>query len=76
MAAVVQADSKGRILLPLEVRRRLRSRRFELKLEGDEVVLRALTDFRELKGKYRHLIKGTIEQLEEAGERIVREGRR
>ena len=76
MSAVVEADEKGRILLPIELRRKLKAKRFKVTARGTKIELQPVTDVRELKGKYRDLIGSEWEVLEEKGEEFVSAGRR
>jgi len=76
MSAIVEADEKGRILLPIEVRRKFNARRFEVTAKGEEIVLKPVARLEELKGKYREIIKADWEELEEKGEALVESGRR
>ena len=74
--SVVQTDRKGRLLLPLEVRRKVRARRFRVAVKKDVIGLHPLPDLRQLKGKYRSLIKMEWEALEDRAEKMVAEGKR
>ncbi len=76
MNAVVEADEKGRILLPIELRRKFKSRRFKVTTKGDVVELRPLVGVDELRGKYRGLIRSEWEELEERAEELVSNGGR
>jgi len=76
MSAVVEADEKGRILLPIEIRRKLRSNRFKVTQKEDHLELQPLLDAEDLRGKYRHLIKSEWEELEERAESLVSDGKR
>lgn len=76
MTAVIEADKKGRILLPREFRRRMKSKRFKVIAVGDKIELQAIKSASELRGKYKNLIKLEWEELEEKGEDFVAEGRR
>jgi len=76
MSSVVEADEKGRILIPLEVRRKFKTRRFKLTTKKDHFELQPLPVVEELKGKYRSIIKSEWDQLEEKAEEIVSKGRR
>jgi len=76
MSAVVEADQKGRILLPVEIRRKLRSNRFKITQKGDHLELQPLTGVEDLKGKYRQLIRSEWEELEEKAEGMVSDGKR
>ncbi|MDE1854307.1 MAG: hypothetical protein KGI38_11260 [Thaumarchaeota archaeon] len=71
MSAIVELDEKGRVLIPAEIRHKIRSRRFKVSTRGDIVELEPLTRLEELKGKYRHRIKSDWEVLEEKSEDLV-----
>ena len=76
MSIVVEEDEKGRILLPLEIRRKFRTKRFKLILKKEKLELEPLTEVSELKGKYKQIIKGDWEELEEKSEEFVSKGKR
>jgi bifunctional DNA-binding transcriptional regulator/antitoxin component of YhaV-PrlF toxin-antitoxin module len=76
MSAVVEADEKGRILLPIEMRRKFGTRRFKVSAKDDHLELEPLATVEELKGKYRSVIKSEWEELEEKAEHLVSQGRR
>ncbi|MBI3859138.1 MAG: AbrB family transcriptional regulator [Thaumarchaeota archaeon] len=76
MNAVVEVDEKGRILLPLELRKKLKSKRFKVKADDHGVKLEPIADFRSLRGKYRDSISSDWEELEEKGEQLVSSGKR
>lgn len=69
-------DEKGRILLPLELRKRMHVRRFQVTVKGNKIELEPIQGLAELKGKYRDLIGSEWEELEEKGEDLVDSGRR
>jgi AbrB family looped-hinge helix DNA binding protein len=71
MSAIVEADDKGRILIPAEIRRRFATKRFKVSAKGDRLELEPLLTIAELKGKYRTRIKGEWRDLEEKGEAFV-----
>ncbi|MDG6988655.1 MAG: AbrB family transcriptional regulator [Nitrososphaerota archaeon] len=71
MSAIVEFDDKGRVLIPAEIRRKIRGRRFKVSTRGDVVELEPLATLAELRGKYRHLIKSDWEALEEKSEALV-----
>ena len=73
---MVEADSKGRVLLPIEVRRKFRAKRFKVTAKEESIELRPVVGVEELKGKYRDLIGAEWEELEEKGEEFVAAGRR
>ncbi len=76
MSAVVEADEKGRILLPIEMRRRFRSKRFKISTKGKVLELQPLETTEELRGKYRNVISSEWEELEEKAEELVSDGKR
>lgn len=76
MAAVVEADEKGRILLPVEMRRKFRAKRFKVTAKKGRLELEPLAGVEELRGKYRHIIKSEWDELEENAEELVSKGRR
>ena len=72
-------DDRGRILIPRDVRRRVKSRFFILELKGDgSIVLKPVaSEVLGLAGRFRGLIKyESIEELEERQEEFVRGERR
>lgn len=73
---LVELDKKGRILLPAEIRRNFKTRRFALRVDGERIELLPLPDLGSLRGKYRDAIKSCWKELEERAERLVVEGRR
>lgn len=66
---MVELDSRGRILIPRELRKLLLSRRMVLKKLGEDLVLSPLPDPRSLRGKYR--ISGKMEEIEEDQEQVL-----
>jgi DNA-binding transcriptional regulator/RsmH inhibitor MraZ len=76
MTAIVEADSKGRVLIPAEMRKQLQSNRFVVTKRGRRLELEPLPKAEELRGKYRKLIKADWEELEEQGEEFVSKQRR
>jgi len=76
MTVVVEADEKGRILIPLEFRRRIKAKRFKVSTHGEKIELEPIKSPNELRGKYRQLIRSEWEDLEEKGEELVRAGDR
>ena len=71
MSAIVEFDDKGRVLIPAEIRRKIRSRRFRVSMRGDVVELEPLATLEELKAKYRHRIKSEWDALEEKSEALA-----
>jgi len=76
MEIVVEMDSKGRLLVPAEVRREIKSRRFTLRVHGDKLELEPIANPDKVKGKYRGLLRVSLEELEEEQEKFVLEGKR
>ncbi len=76
MSVVVEADEKGRILLPKEMRRRFGTRRYKVTAKPDHLELQPLESVEKLKGKYRNTIKSEWRELEEKAEDFVAQGRR
>ena len=74
--ATVEVDDKGRVHLPAAVRRELKARRFKLSLERGRILMEPVKSLETLRGKYKGLVKVSIETLEEAQERLVTGGRR
>jgi bifunctional DNA-binding transcriptional regulator/antitoxin component of YhaV-PrlF toxin-antitoxin module len=73
---VVELDEKGRVLLPASLRKKLRARRFEVRLVQGRIELVPIQDLKALKGKYRDRIKTSWPRLEEQAEKFVKNGRR
>ena len=71
MSAIVEVDEKGRVLIPAEIRRKVRGRRFRVSTRGNVVELEPLADLEALKGKYRRSIRSDWAELEEKGEDLV-----
>jgi bifunctional DNA-binding transcriptional regulator/antitoxin component of YhaV-PrlF toxin-antitoxin module len=76
MGIVVEEDEKGRILLPLEIRRKFRTKRFKLVEKKEKLELEPLREVSELKGKYKKLIKSEWDELEKRSEALVAKGKR
>ena len=76
MSVVVEADDKGRILLPIEVRRKFKAKRYRLTTKEDRLELQPLVSLKELKGKYKDTIRAEWDELEEKGEDLVSTGKR
>jgi bifunctional DNA-binding transcriptional regulator/antitoxin component of YhaV-PrlF toxin-antitoxin module len=72
----VELDRKGRLLLPAEIRREAGSRRFTVRVEDGKIELCPVPDPKSVRGKYRGLLRVSMEELEEAQERFVEKGRR
>ncbi len=75
-AVTVEMDEKGRVHIPATVRREVKARRFTLSLEKGRILMEPVKSPALVKGKYKGLLKVTMEELEEAQERLVTAGRR
>jgi bifunctional DNA-binding transcriptional regulator/antitoxin component of YhaV-PrlF toxin-antitoxin module len=71
MSTIVELDAKGRVLIPAEIRRKVKSKRFRVRTNGNVVELEPLEVVEALRGKFRHIIKHDREELEEMGEEFV-----
>jgi bifunctional DNA-binding transcriptional regulator/antitoxin component of YhaV-PrlF toxin-antitoxin module len=69
--SVVELDDKGRVLIPAEIRRRVKATRFKVSVRGNVVELEPLDRVESLRGKYRDVIRHDWEELEEMGEEYV-----
>jgi len=67
--SIVSLDSRGRITIPKEIRSKLKSKKFLVVLDGENIVLIPIPDVEKLKGSLK--IPWSIEELEEAGEKFV-----
>jgi len=73
---VVELDRKGRALLPASVRKKVGSRRFEVKVSNGRIELIPLEGVRSLKGKYAISVKSSWQELEEKAEILVNQRKR
>jgi DNA-binding transcriptional regulator/RsmH inhibitor MraZ len=76
METTVEMDSKGRLLVPAEIRRNVKSRRFTLRTCEGRLELVPLPEPERVKGKHRGLLKVGLEELEKEQEKFIVEGRR
>jgi DNA-binding transcriptional regulator/RsmH inhibitor MraZ len=69
----VEIDRKGRVLLPSKVRKKVRARVFELRVEDSStIIMEGLRDPEAVRGKYKGLLKGkSIRQIEEEQEMFI-----
>ncbi|HZY95433.1 MAG TPA: hypothetical protein VFE98_11380 [Candidatus Bathyarchaeia archaeon] len=75
--ATVEIDEKGRVHIPAELRRELKTRRFSLSLNKGRILMEPVKSPRLVRGKYKHLVKvAGIEELDEAQEEFTNAGRR
>jgi AbrB family looped-hinge helix DNA binding protein len=73
---VVELDRKGRALLPASLRKKLGTRRFEVRLVDGRIELVPLQSLKSLKGKYRSRLKTPWPELEEKAEKFVTANKR
>ncbi len=76
MSIVVEADKRGRILIPSEIRRKFKTRRYKMTPKKDRLELEPLEDVDTLYLKFAQKISSDWETLEEKGEEFVSKGRR
>ncbi len=72
----VEMDEKGRVHIPSSVRQELKSRRFTLSVKGGKLLMEPVKSAASVRGKYKDIIKASVEELEEAGERFVAASKR
>ena len=72
----VEVDEKGRVHIPSFIRHELKSRRFTLSVKNGRLVMDPVKQATTVRGKYKGLLKASIEQIEEAQERFVTANRR
>ena len=68
----VELDPKGRVLIPAEIRRELKVRRFRAKVSHGKIVLEPIIKAESVRGKYKGLLKVSTEELEERQERFLK----
>ena len=68
----VELDPKGRVLIPAEIRRELKVRRFRAKVSHGKIVLEPIIKAESVRGKYKGLLKVSAEKLEEQQERFLK----
>ena len=76
MGIIVSLDSRGRLLLPAEIRNKLGTHRFVLERIEGRLELEPIPEPEKVRGKYKGLIKKDLIGLEEDQERFLREGKR
>ncbi len=67
----VELDVKGRVHIPSSVRREVKSRRFNLYVQGGKILMEPVRAPETVRGKYKGLLRVSVEQLEEAQESFV-----
>ncbi len=75
-AVTVELDDKGRVHIPSSVRREVKTRRFNLYVQGGKILMEPVRAPTTVRGKYKGLIGVSVEQLEEAQESFVTAGHR
>jgi len=76
---VVSMDDHGRILIPRDIRRKVRTKLFTIELTDDGIIILKpiVNEVLELAGKFKGLLDyRSLEELEEKQEEFVRKGRR
>jgi bifunctional DNA-binding transcriptional regulator/antitoxin component of YhaV-PrlF toxin-antitoxin module len=68
----VKLDRKGRVLIPAEIRRELKARRFRMKVSHGKIILEPVIKAESVKGKYKGLLRVSMEKLEEQQEKFLR----
>ncbi len=66
---LVSLDERGRLTLPIEIRKKMKSRKFILSMDGDSVIITPVPEPHEAKDSVK--IPYSIEELEESGENYV-----
>ena len=66
---LVSLDERGRLTLPYEIRKKIKSRKFILSMDGDSVIIVPVPDPHEAKNSVK--IPYNMEELEESQEKIV-----
>lgn len=74
----VEIDRKGRVLIPSQIRNKVRSRRFEVKVkDSSTIIMEGLPDSETVRGKYKGIFKGkNMSEIEETQERFMTKLRR
>jgi len=76
MSVVVEADERGRILIPTKIRRKFKTKRYKIIIKKNHLELQPLQDVDELYLKFADKIKSNWEELEEKSEEFVSNKRR
>ena len=74
-AVTAELDEKGRVHIS-SVRREVKTRRFNLYVKGGKILMEPVRAPATVKGKYKGLMRVSVEELEEAQESFVTAGRR
>ncbi len=69
---IVSMDPQGRIYIPAEIRNKIRSKKFELTVEGDKIILKPIKkkieEYYGIAKVDRHL---TVEEIEEKAKELT-----
>ena len=69
---IVSMDTQGRIYIPAEVRNKIKSKKFELTVEGDKIILKPIKKKIE---KYYGIVRVekhlTVKEIEEKAEKLT-----
>jgi len=71
MVHVVEYDKKGRMVIPKEIRDKIKTNRFLVELFEGEIRLIPISPVDSLRGKYR--LEKSIEEIEEDQEKYLKE---
>jgi len=71
----VKMDEKGRVRIPAAIQRELKSRRFTLSFQEGKLLIEPMKSPETAKGRYKCLLKTSLEKIEEAQERFSSAGR-
>lgn len=71
MSHVIEYDKKGRMVIPKEIRDKIKTNRFLVELFEEEIRLVPIPPVDSLRGKYR--LKKSIEEIEEDQEKYLKE---
>ena len=73
---MVETDQRGRILIPSEIRRKFKTRRYKMTPKKNHLELEPFEDVDELYLKFAGKLEADWETMEEKGEEFVSKGRR
>jgi len=75
VGTIVSLDSRGRLLLPADIRAQFGTRRFLLTRKEGRLELEPIPEPGKVRGRYKGLVRKDLASLEEDQERFLREGR-
>ena len=76
ICVVVEADERGRILIPAEMRRKFKTKRYKINAKKNRLELEPLQEVDESYLYFANKLKSDWESLEEKGDEFVSKGRR